>query len=392
MAGGADIKAGQAYVRLYMRDDLTTRFRGALTAIGTGIAKAAAGLAAMGTAAAVGAVAAAKHFADVGSELADMSARTGVAASSLAELKFAAEQSGASLDDFEKALRFMAKEGMSVDDFDKMAKEISSIADPSERAAKAMETWGKSGTKLLPMLEGLAELRLEARNLGLTPSDEDIARADAMGDSFDKLKATVSAAWFKVGASAAIVLQPMVERLSQIVVATTKWVSENEMVVNSLKKIGDAITATPLVAFQQKILALRIAWKEMVAEFWGTLFLEGTGMESEFGKAFIATMRGELAVMRTDLDRLTIEMLGQRGGGQGHGQGKEKSASDMLAGNSVQSSFSAGGAVALQWAGASGIAAKTLEEIRAMKKLMAESVRLAKEMAARRDRPGIFRN
>src|SRR5690349_2846317 len=129
------------------------------------------------------------HFVKFGSELNDMSARTGVAASSLAEMKFAAEQTGASLADVEAGLRKMAKEGHNVKDFDQIAATITAIEDPSARAAAAMEIFGKSGTKLLPMLANLKALREEARGAGLVPSDEAVSVADALGDAFDKVRA-----------------------------------------------------------------------------------------------------------------------------------------------------------------------------------------------------------
>ena len=45
------------------------------------------------------------QFAEYGSQLNDMSIRTGIAASTLGELKYAAEQSGASLEDVESGVR-----------------------------------------------------------------------------------------------------------------------------------------------------------------------------------------------------------------------------------------------------------------------------------------------
>ena len=50
-------------------------------------------------------VTAVKSFLDTGDELDKMSKRLGISVESLSELKFAAEQSGASLDDIEKGVK-----------------------------------------------------------------------------------------------------------------------------------------------------------------------------------------------------------------------------------------------------------------------------------------------
>jgi hypothetical protein len=128
-----------------------------------------------------------KAFTDVGSQLNDMAGRTGVAASELQVLAFAAKQTGASLTDVEMALRNMARNGFSVSDFSVIGQSIASIEDPSARAAKALEVFGKSGTKLLPMFAELNSLRAQSAALGPILSDEDVRRADELGDAFGAL-------------------------------------------------------------------------------------------------------------------------------------------------------------------------------------------------------------
>lgn len=87
------------------------------------------------------------HFNSAGDALGKMAARTGESASSLAELQFAAEQSGASIEEIEKAIRKQEKEGFT-ETFDQTAAKIAAIEDPAERTRMAMEAWGKSGTML----------------------------------------------------------------------------------------------------------------------------------------------------------------------------------------------------------------------------------------------------
>jgi len=243
MAGRGDIEAGRAFVKLYTKDaGLLSGLKAGLGTVAKGIGAAAVGIGALGGVAAAGIGAALTHFASLGSELNDMSASTGVAAGSLAELKFAAEQSGAGLEDVEIALKKFVKGGHDVKQFDQMAASIAAIKDPSERARKAMEMFGKGGTKLLPMFAELKSLRNEAQSLGLAPSDEDVAMADALGDSFDKIKSVMGAAMFKIGAAFAPIIQPMLEGAAKLIGMFNKWALENNIVIDTLKSIGDAIS------------------------------------------------------------------------------------------------------------------------------------------------------
>jgi hypothetical protein len=223
-----EIRAGKAFVEVSIRDKLTQGLRtawGKLKAF-AGMVRAAfsaviGGIAAVG--AVIGAVVAplvavTKRFADVGSELHDMAGRTGVAVETLSEMKYAAEQTGASLSDVETALRMMAKKGIPVEKFEELAKAISAVEDPSERAAMAMQVFGKSGTKLLPMLREWDSLRSKANSLGLVITTDDAERADALGDAYDDLGKTWDSLKVKAGASFAGPMTRAIEALTSFVV------------------------------------------------------------------------------------------------------------------------------------------------------------------------------
>jgi hypothetical protein len=201
----SDIRAGSAFVELLLKGE--GKFASGLRAAGQKLASFAKGAAVAGAAvaaAAVGGVAVGlKQFISMGSALDDMSQRTGMSVESLSELKHAAEQSGASLTDIEAAARNMAKKGLDVSKFDQYAASIAAIEDPTKRAEKAMEIWGKSGTKLLPMVNDLQALRQEARDMGLVMSGEAAGSAARLGDMFDKLWATVKMATAAVGEAVA---------------------------------------------------------------------------------------------------------------------------------------------------------------------------------------------
>jgi hypothetical protein len=136
-------------------------------------------LAALGVAAAgVGLVAGIKNAADLGGKLADLSARTGIAAGKLAVMGRAFEDNGISADkiggvinklqktitDFgngsASASKPFAALGIKFEDisrlnpaaqFELIQSKISAIQDPAQRAALAMQIFGKSGGELLTL-------------------------------------------------------------------------------------------------------------------------------------------------------------------------------------------------------------------------------------------------
>jgi len=111
-----ELEAGRAFLRLFLKDDMTKalarKLAGAgatLESTGQKVAATGAGIAAAGATILAPITTAVQHFASAGDELDKMSQRTGVAAPALAELGFAAEQSGVQLSDVEQNVRRMQK-------------------------------------------------------------------------------------------------------------------------------------------------------------------------------------------------------------------------------------------------------------------------------------------
>ena len=199
-------------------------------------------------------LAAAKSAETLGSQLNDMSVRTGVSGTALSELKYAAEQTGSSLEGVEKALRFVARNAydastggsetaeafaaLSVKVTDASGKlkqadvlmnEVSTalrgVQSDSERSALAMEIFGRSGAAMLPMIMdakgGIAGLREEARKLGLSLSEEDIAAADDFGDSMGRMSDTAGMAFNRIG----FIIIPTLTAITERIVTATAWFS-----------------------------------------------------------------------------------------------------------------------------------------------------------------------
>lgn len=265
----ADIKAGRAYVELYVQKSAFLRgmndARKQLNAFGDDMLSVGKKLAAFGATVAAGLTAATARFVSFGDQLDKASARTGIAASRLAALGFAAEQSGTSLETVEAAVRKMQRvitdastgsksaadalgmigiaakdiEGLKPDEqFTRITEALGAIEDPTKRAAVAMQIFGRSGTMLLPMLGSVEALAREAESLGIVPLDTDVKAAAALGDAFNRLKRTVLAVLFEIGAA----IEPLVRQVVDfgIVFGATmvKFVRENREAIISAVKFG----------------------------------------------------------------------------------------------------------------------------------------------------------
>ncbi|MCL4193730.1 MAG: hypothetical protein KJZ87_18475, partial [Thermoguttaceae bacterium] len=241
MANAQGIRAGQAFVELFADDSRLVRGLKAasakLKAWGQGVTAVGKTMLAGGATVLGALVGTAKVFANMGSQLADMSARTGVSVEALSELGYVAEMSGGDLETLEAGLRKMQKAiveaatgsqsaqeslsalGITIADlknlspdeqFMLIADRLAQIKNPTQRAAAAMEVFGKSGTKLLPMMAGgaagLEAMRQKARDLGLVMSSEDAAAADGFGDVLDTLWKTLKVGVFTIGSALAPIL------------------------------------------------------------------------------------------------------------------------------------------------------------------------------------------
>ena len=196
MAGARDIRAGSAFIEIHAKIDTlkkdlaqgTAQLRtwgSNLQSVGGMVSGIFAGI---GTSAVVtGLVSTFKAFTDIGGALHDMSVRTGKSTTDLQHLSFAAKQSDASIQDVEMALRNMARNGFDVAKFEEIGQSIAAIKDPSERSAKAMDVFGKSGTKLLPMFAEYKSLKASSIALGPILTADEVRRADEMGDAVGAL-------------------------------------------------------------------------------------------------------------------------------------------------------------------------------------------------------------
>jgi tetratricopeptide (TPR) repeat protein len=263
MPAASDVRAGGAFVELYAKSE---SFRNDLKwaeqrwqAFGMGMMKVGAGMVATGAGIGAALLAAAKHAADAGSELVDMSQRTGMSVESLSAFRYALGQSGATLEEFEVAVKKMQKTiagddaaetfgdiGLAIDELRLMdphlqmlmlAEAIDRIEDPAQKTAAALEVFGKAGTKLLPLFndgaDGLQALMEKAERLGLVMSTEDAKAAEMFSDSLETITNIASRAVSIIGSSMIPVFQGLANWITENASAAAAWVNENRaMIVN----------------------------------------------------------------------------------------------------------------------------------------------------------------
>lgn len=282
-----NIKAGNAYVRvdadlnplkksLAQIDDVFKSAGARISKIGAGLAGIGAGASAIGASALGSITALSQRFAGLGDELSKARDRTGIAASSLSELGYAAAQSGSDLATVEKSVAKMQKGiteatagsktmaeafasiGLSAADLARLSPEqqflavgkaIGAIPGPTARAAKAMQIFGKSGTQLLPLLiSDIEALRQEARDLGVVISDQDATNATNLGDAFDRVKKSLGGIATQLGAAIAVPFANIANTIASIIGRVSQWVAANRSVVQTVAAVAAGLVAAGGIA------------------------------------------------------------------------------------------------------------------------------------------------
>lgn len=274
----ADISAGKAHVELYVKNSKFVKGLNSaskqLTSLGKDIAKIGVTFQAAGASVLAPLGAAVAKFAEFGDSIHKMSIRTGAGAEFLSEMGFAAEQSGASIEQLGNALfrmrrrvanaateagpaqRALTDLGLAAAEltrlkpeqqFTVIADRLSGVANESLRAQYAFEIFGDGAKSLLPLLSegsaGMAALRKEARDLGLTMSDEDANAAAEFGDAMNRLKTSMTGIVMTIGRELAPVLTGLQDRVTKFVIQLGKWIRDNSHIIRIVAATGAALFA-----------------------------------------------------------------------------------------------------------------------------------------------------
>ena len=281
MALSQAIRAGAAFVELYIRDNRLVRGLAnaakRLRAFGAAVRQIGREFMTAGAAIIVPLLGAAKLFASVGDQLDKMRVRTGMSAQTLSELGYAADVSGVSLEQLDRGLTGMSRFaaaleagsteardalrdlGISAEDFMRAVPEkrfkliadgISRMDDASRRAVTAMQIFGRSGYELLPMLAGgsaaIEAMQQEARELGITLTDEDVTAAAAMNDAMYRLRRQLRAVIEQIGTAFASAILTLQKRVAPLLVSFIRWIRANKGLVVSVFTLASATFALGL--------------------------------------------------------------------------------------------------------------------------------------------------
>jgi hypothetical protein len=193
-----------------------------------------------------------KNYAKAGDEVHKMALRTGFATETLSELRYASQICGADLGALEKGVKRMSKTindatkaggamatyvrafdqiGLEAEEliklspeeqFDKIARAIARVENPTIRAARAQDIFGRAGTQLLPLFaageEGLEALRKKAHELGIVFDQEAANRAAKFTDAMTTLKGAFQGMGIAIADKFAPILTSLAEHFTDVFV------------------------------------------------------------------------------------------------------------------------------------------------------------------------------
>jgi hypothetical protein len=286
-------------------------------------------------------------FASMGDELSKASDRTGMAVESLSALKYAAEQSDATLGDVVTGIRFMQRslveaaggskeakaaiEGLGLsaeavlklspdEQFKLIADRISRIENPAKRSAAAMGIFGRGASALLPLFKdgskGMAELSKRAEELGIIIGKEDAAAATVFGDTLDDLWKQIKAVTFQIGAAIANALQPYAEATTRVLKTVIDFVKNNRQLVVTAALVVAGVVAmgAAVVTLGAVMFAIGIAISGAVAAVTTFAGILGAIL-SPIGLVSAALIAGVAAFFYyTDSGNKALSWLGERFG------------------------------------------------------------------------------
>lgn len=207
------VNAGRAEVSVELRDRIAERLpalKRKLKATGASIAKLGA---TVGAAAGAGLglfSAAAKSFASAGTELVNLSVKTGASVQTLSALEFAAARTGSSMTDVQEILQKI-KDG------------------------KALELWGSKSAGVLRLLKSdLGGLMREAKQMGLVMSNMDASAAVQLTSALTTSALMLKSLWNAVGAAVAPAVMGTVEQLTKFVQPMVAFIKNNKEIVRVL--------------------------------------------------------------------------------------------------------------------------------------------------------------
>lgn len=148
--------------------------------------------------------------------------------------------------------------------FDDLVAKLGNLKNPTDRASRALQIFGRQGTELLPLFAegsaGLEQMRAQFRGLGIGLSEDGVSAADRFGDSLDTLRAVLDSFKRDLG-------EPLLRALQPAIDATLAWVAANrELIRSKINSFAQALIKT--VTLVWKVL---VKFNESLAVIIATL-------------------------------------------------------------------------------------------------------------------------
>jgi soluble cytochrome b562 len=125
--------------------------------------------------------------------------------------------------------------------FNEVVVALQNMEDGTEKARLANELLGRSGSELMPLLNGAAgsidEMKQQAHDLGLVISDDAVDAGVQFTDTMDQLKRSFSAMSTGIGAS----VFPIVQQFADLIIDNMPMIQE--VMGNVMNSLGDAVSA-----------------------------------------------------------------------------------------------------------------------------------------------------
>ena len=194
-----------------------------------------------------------------------------------------------------------------------IADQIAATDDPSEKAKLAFDAFGKSGQKLISTLSGgsagLKAMEADARKLGITFSQIDVAQVDAANDAWDRAKKVLTG----VAQQIAIQTAPLVKFLAdEFVDFATAGNSATAIISEGMINLTQYTVefASALADIPRLIDMAAIQWAKFNLKF-NEFLAQGTSEENT--RQLTEGWRNRIEELQRDLDeRLIPKTLAER--------------------------------------------------------------------------------
>jgi hypothetical protein len=206
--------------------------------------------------------------------------------------------------------------GMTTDElFTQIAQSLSEMTDPAQRASVAMDLFGRSGQRLLPMMmsgaEGIAAAKAEAEKLGISFSRVDAAKVEAANDALTKVQEIFTG----IAQQVVIELAPYVDALAvKFTDVATAGGGMGSIVSAAIEGVatGIAYAADILNLFKAgwnvlQVGAAGVVWAivgylEQLAETFDWVYEKMTGKKSGLAEGLGQIRQGLVEGMKADAD------------------------------------------------------------------------------------------